>query len=149
MNLLNLQIECPKSISLPQDWGHMLRLILATFPIEEIKARLFRSQEWNLSQKYLRKSRKWKTFQHKISDDLIQKNIYIDAKQEPTRCGNHHNILSLFRGLEGSLTFSHHLCYTIKHTHTSQRVTIARGWERDGWMLNPLHQPLGSYLLEN
>ncbi len=52
-----------------------------------------------------------------------------------TRCGNHHNILPLFGGLEGSLTFSPLLSYTMKHTHTSQKTTIARGWERDGAML--------------
>jgi hypothetical protein len=46
-------------------------------------------------------------------------------------CGNCHNILSLFRGLEGFLTFSPLFSYTIKHTHTSQKAAIARGWERD------------------
>jgi hypothetical protein len=27
------------------------------------------------------------------------------------------------------------LSYTMKHTHTYQKATIARGWERDGSML--------------
>jgi hypothetical protein len=70
--------------------------------------------------------------QKNIRDDLTQKHNYIDANQEFTRCGNRHNILPLFRGLEGSLTFSPLLSYTMKHTHTSQKETIARGWERDG-----------------
>jgi hypothetical protein len=39
----------------------------------------------------------------------------------------------LFGGLEGSLTFSPLLSYTMKHTNTSQKATIA--WERDGRML--------------
>jgi hypothetical protein len=52
--------------------------------------------------------------------------------QEFTRCGNRNNILSIFGGLEGSLTFSPLLSYTMKHTHTSQKATMARGWERDG-----------------
>jgi hypothetical protein len=51
------------------------------------------------------------------------------------RCGNHHNILPLFGGLEGSLTFSHLFSYTIKHTHTSQKATMTKEWEKDGWML--------------
>ncbi len=45
MNSQNLQIKGAKAIRLPQDWGHMLRLILATFPMEEIEERLFKSQE--------------------------------------------------------------------------------------------------------
>jgi hypothetical protein len=44
-----------------------------------------------------------------------------------TRCENRHNILPLFGGLEGSLTLSHLLSYTMKHTHTSQKATMARG----------------------
>jgi hypothetical protein len=87
-----------------------------------------------------------KKIQHKIGDDLSQKHSYIDANQEFTRCGNSHNILPLFRGLDRSLTFSSLLSYTMKHTHTSQKATMARGWERDGCMLNPLYQPMGSYL---
>jgi hypothetical protein len=49
------------------------------------------------------------------------------VNQEFTRCKNHHNILILFGGLEISLTVSHLLSYTMKHTHTSQKATIARG----------------------
>jgi hypothetical protein len=135
MNSQNLQIEGAKVIRLPQDWGHMLRLILATFVMEEIEAKLFKSQEPKSDQKYFWKSRKWKIFQYKIGDDLIQKHSYIDANKESTRCENRHNILPLFGGLEGSLTFSPHLSYTMKHTYTSQKATMATGWERDGWML--------------
>jgi hypothetical protein len=62
-----------------------------------------------------------------------------------TRCGNHHNILPLFGGLDGSLTFSPLLSYTMKHTHTSQKGTIDRGG-RGMDEFFPLHQPLGSYL---
>jgi hypothetical protein len=70
--------------------------------------------------------------QHNIGDDLTQKHDYIDANQEFTRYENHHNIHPLFGGLEGSLNFSPLLSYTLKHTNTSQKATIARGWERDG-----------------
>jgi hypothetical protein len=70
--------------------------------------------------------------QRKIGDDLTQTHSYIDANKEFTRCGNHHNILPLFGGLKGSLTFSPLLSYTMKHTHISQKETIARGWGRDG-----------------
>jgi hypothetical protein len=79
MNSRNLQIKGAKAIWLPQGWGPMLRLILATFPMEEIKERLFKSQERKLGQKYLQKSRKWKIFQHKIGDDLTQTHGCIDA----------------------------------------------------------------------
>jgi hypothetical protein len=54
------------------------------------------------------------------------------------RCGNCHNILPLFGGLEGSLSFSPFLYYTMKHAHTSQKATMARGWERDGSVLTSL-----------
>jgi hypothetical protein len=114
--------------------------------MEEIDEKLLKSQDQKSDQKYLRKSQKWKILQHKIGDDLTQNHGYNDVNQEFIRCGNHYNILPLFGGLEGSLTFSHLLSYTMKHTHTSQKETMARGWERDGWMLNPLHHPLGSYL---
>jgi hypothetical protein len=57
--------------------------------------------------------------QHKIGDDLTKTYSYIDVNQEFTRCENYHNILSLFGALEGSLTFSPLLSYTMKHTHTS------------------------------
>jgi hypothetical protein len=144
MNSQNLQIECAKAIRLPQDWGHMLRLILATFPTEEIEAGLFKSQAWKSGQKYLQKLRK-KSFQHRIGDDLIQKHNYIDANKESTRCGNRHNILPLFGGLERSLTFSPHFSYTMKHTHTYQKANIARGGRGMTECL-PLHQPLGFYL---
>jgi hypothetical protein len=77
---------------------------------------------------------KMKTLQHNIGDDLNQKPDFIDANQEFTRYGKRHNILPLFRGLVGSLTFSPPISYTMKHTHTSQKATMARGWKRDGWM---------------
>ncbi len=48
MNSWNLQIKDAKVIRLPQDWGHMLKLILATFSTEEIEERLFKLQEWKL-----------------------------------------------------------------------------------------------------
>jgi hypothetical protein len=112
--------------------------------VEAQPSNLFHGSNWSktlqitrtkIRPKNLWKSRKWKTFQHKIWDDLIQKHSYIDLNQESTRCENHHNILPIFGGLEGSLTFSPHLSYTMKHTHTSQKATMATGWERDGWML--------------
>jgi hypothetical protein len=59
MNSQNLQIEGAKAIRLPQDWGHMVGLILAKFSKEEIEERLFKSQERKSGQKYLQKSRKW------------------------------------------------------------------------------------------
>jgi hypothetical protein len=70
--------------------------------------------------------------QDNIGDDLTQKHSYIDANQEYTRYRNCHNILPLFGGLEGSLTFPPLLSYTIKHTHTSQKATMVRGGE--GWL---------------
>jgi hypothetical protein len=63
-------------------------------------------------------------FTHK--DQLYSEN------QTSIRCGNWHNILPLIGGLKGSLTFSPLLSYTMKHIHTSQKATMARGWERDG-----------------
>jgi hypothetical protein len=67
------------------------------------------------------KSRKLKIFQHIERGDSIQTHRCINANQEFTKCGNHLNILPLFGGLKGSLTFSSLLTYTTKHTHTSQR----------------------------
>jgi hypothetical protein len=52
MNSRHLQIDGAKSIRLLQDLGHILRLILATFPMEEIEG-LFKSQQRKLAKKYL------------------------------------------------------------------------------------------------
>jgi hypothetical protein len=91
------------------------------------------------------KIKKMETFQHIKRGDSIQTHGCIDANKEFTRCENQPNILSLFRGLEGSLTFSPLLSYTKKHTHISKKETTARG---EGGMDEclPLHQSLGSYL---
>jgi hypothetical protein len=53
MNSQNLQIKGAKAIGLPQDWGHMLRLALGTFPTYEIEEKLLISQNRVLVQKYL------------------------------------------------------------------------------------------------
>jgi hypothetical protein len=79
------------------------------------------------------KIKKMKTFQHIERDVSIQTHGCINENQEFTRCGNRHNILPLFGGLEGSLTFSSLLSYTMKHTHTSQKATMARG-VGEGWL---------------
>jgi hypothetical protein len=47
MNSWNLHIEGAKAIRLPQDSGHMLRLIVATFLMEEIEEVLFKSKNKN------------------------------------------------------------------------------------------------------
>jgi hypothetical protein len=88
MNSRNLQIEGANVIRLSQDWGHMLRLILPTFPMEEIEERFFKSQEQKSDQKYLLKSRNWKIFQHIERGDSIQTHWCIDANQEFTMCEN-------------------------------------------------------------
>jgi hypothetical protein len=53
MNSRNGQIEGAKAIILPQDWGHIVKLILAIFPTEEIEERLLKSKERKSGQKYL------------------------------------------------------------------------------------------------
>jgi hypothetical protein len=74
----------------------MMRLVLAPKSMEGIKEKLLKSRSQKSGQRCLRKSRKWKILQPKIGDDSIQKDSYIDANQESTRCGNHSNILPLF-----------------------------------------------------
>jgi hypothetical protein len=85
----------------------MLRPILATFPTEEIK-----KNPQIIRTKIPPKIKKMKK-------NSIQTHGCIKANQEFTSCGNHPKILPLFRGLEGSLTFSPLLSYTMKHTHAS------------------------------
>jgi hypothetical protein len=82
----------------------MMRLILAPKSMEEIKEELLKSQSKKSGQKYLQKSQKWKILQLKIGDDSTQKDSYIDANQEFTRCENHPSILPLFERLGRSLT---------------------------------------------
>jgi hypothetical protein len=82
----------------------MIRLILAPKSTEGIEEKLLKSWSKKLGQKYLQKSQKWKTLQLKIGDDSTQKDSYIDANQEFTRCENHPNIFPLFGWLERSLT---------------------------------------------
>jgi hypothetical protein len=64
---------------------------------------------------------------------LTHKDQLYWENQTSIRCENHHNMLALFERLEKSLTFSPLLSYTMKHNHTSQKETMARGWERDDW----------------
>jgi hypothetical protein len=91
------------------------------------------------------KIKKIKIFQHKIGDDFIQTHECIDKNQKFISCENCHNILPLFREFEGSLTFSPHISYSMKHTHISQKATMGRGLRGMAECLS-LYQPLGSYL---
>jgi hypothetical protein len=88
---------------------------------------------------------KIKTLQHKIGDDLTQKHDYIDTNQEFTRCGNHHNILTLWRieGISHFLSFP--LLHNEAHPHLS-KMQLCLGGGRGVAECLPLHQPLGSYL---
>jgi hypothetical protein len=108
----------------------MMRLVLAPKPMEGIKNSS--NREIKNQAKNTLKIKKIKNIAAQYRDDLTQKYSYIDANQEFLRCENCYNIIPLFVGLEGTLTFSPHLSYTMKHTHTSQKETMARGWERDG-----------------
>jgi hypothetical protein len=73
-----------------------MRHVLAPKPQKESKKnssnREVKSRAENTSENH----KKWKTLQLKIWDDSTQKDNYIDANQEFTRCGNHPNILPLF-----------------------------------------------------
>jgi hypothetical protein len=128
MNSRHLQIDGAKSIRLLQDLGHILRLILATFPMEEIEG-LFKSQQRKLTQKYLWTSRKWKIFQHIEIGDSIQTHGCIDVNQEFTRCGNHPNILPLFGRLERSLTSLISSLRHEAHPHLGKWRSKAKGVE--------------------
>jgi hypothetical protein len=95
----------------------MMRIILAPKPMEGIKEKLLKSRDRKSGKKCHRKSWKWKTLQLKIGDDSIQKDSYIDANQESTRCGIHPNILPLFGRLERFFTS---LLSSLKHkAHTT------------------------------
>jgi hypothetical protein len=76
-----------------------MRLILAPKSTEWIKEKLLKSRRQKLDKNYLQKSQKWKILQLNKGDESTQKDSYIDANQEFTRCGNHPNILSLFERL--------------------------------------------------
>jgi hypothetical protein len=89
-----------------------MRLILAPKPMEEIDEKLLKSWDW-------KSGLQGATLQHMIGDDLTQAHTYIDANQEFTKCGNIHNILPLFGGLEGSHTFSP-LLHHEAHPHLSK-----------------------------
>jgi hypothetical protein len=97
-----------------------MRLIPAPKLTEEINEKLLKSWDQKSGQKYLWKSQKWKILYHKIWDNLTQTHNYIDANQEFTMCENHHNILPLFGGLEGSLTLSSPLLHHEAHPHRSK-----------------------------
>jgi hypothetical protein len=82
---------------------------------------------------------------YNLETRFTHKNQLYRENQTATRCGTHHNILLIFGGLERSLTFSPLLSYTMRHTHTSQKATIARGGRGMDECL-PLHQHMRSYL---
>jgi hypothetical protein len=73
-------------------------------PTGGIDEKLLKSRDRKSGPKYIQISQKWKTLQHKIGDDLTQNHGYIDANQEFIKCGNHPNIVPLFRRLGRSLT---------------------------------------------
>jgi hypothetical protein len=77
------------------------------------------------------KIKKKKNDPYNLETIFMHKKSVILIESTSTRCGNCHNMLPHFRGLVRSLTFSPFLTYTMKHTHTSQKTTMARGWERD------------------
>jgi hypothetical protein len=82
--------------------------------------------------KNLQKSQKWKTLQRKIGDDSTQKDSYIDANQEFTRCGNHPNILPLFGRFGRSHTSLLSSLRHEAHTTPSKNEDLKlKGWERD------------------
>jgi hypothetical protein len=112
----------------------MMRLILALNSTEWIMEKLLQTRGWKIGQNTLKIMKK-KNHLYNLETRFMHKDQLYWDNQTSIRCGNHHNILPLFGGLEGSLTFSHLLSYTIKHTHTSQKATMAKEWERDGWML--------------
>jgi hypothetical protein len=73
--------------------------------------------------KYLQESQKWKTLQLKIGDDSTQKDSYIDANQESTRCENHPIILPLFGRSGRTLTSLLSSLRHEAHTTTSKMKT--------------------------
>jgi hypothetical protein len=79
----------------------MIRPILAPKSKEGIEEKLLKSWNKKLGQKYLQK---WKNLQLNKGDESTQKDSYIDANQEFTRCGNQPNIFLLFGRLGRSLT---------------------------------------------
>jgi hypothetical protein len=96
--------------------------------------KLLQTHRWKIGRKYSKKPKK-KNDPYNLETRFTHKDQLYWENQTSTRCGNHHNILPLFGGLEGSLIFSPFLSYTMKHIHTSQKATMAREWERDDWML--------------
>jgi hypothetical protein len=120
----------------------MMRLILEPKSMEGIKEKLIQTHGWKIGQKYSQNHKK-KNHPYNLETRFTHKDQLYWENQTSTRCENYHNILPLFGVLEGSLTFSPFISYTMKHTHTSQKATMARGGRGMVECL-PLHQPLGS-----
>jgi hypothetical protein len=115
----------------------MMMLILAPKSTKGIKENLLQTHGWKIRQKYSKNHEKEK-WSIQLGDKIHTQRSTILGESNVYKVWNYHNILPLFRRLEGSLTLSPLLCYTMKHIHTSQKATMARGWERDDWVLTSL-----------
>jgi hypothetical protein len=72
--------------------------------------------------------------QHNIGDDLTKKHSYIlmrikNLQGVKTITTSSHSLKD-WRDLSLSLLSSPLISYTMKYTHTSQKATMARRWER-------------------
>jgi hypothetical protein len=113
-----------------------MKLILALNSMKGIKEKLLQTHRWKIERKYSgnHKKEKWSI---QLGDEihaqwlaiLTESNIYKVWKQP-----QHHSTLWRIGGISHFLS-SPLLSYTMKHTHTSQKGTIARRWERDEWVL--------------
>jgi hypothetical protein len=114
----------------------MMRLILAPKSTEGIEEKLLQTRGWKIRQKYSKNHEKEK-LSIQLGDEIHaqrsaimrESNIYNMWKwpQHPTtlwRIGGISHFLS-----------SPLPSYTMNHTHTSQKASMARGWERDGWVI--------------
>jgi hypothetical protein len=111
-----------------------MRLILASKSIKGIEEKLLQTRRWKIGWKYSINNEK-KNNPYNLETRFTHKDQLYWENQMSTRCGNWYNIVPLFRGLDESLTFFSLLSYTMKHTHTSQKVTMTTGWEMDDWVL--------------
>jgi hypothetical protein len=120
----------------------MMRFILAPKSMEEIKEKFLQTRRWKIRRKYSENHEKEK-WSIQLEDKIHAQRPAILRESNIYKVWNRYNIHPLFGGLDESLTFSHLLTYTMKHTQTSQKATITREWERDGWIANLSTSPWG------
>jgi hypothetical protein len=119
----------------------MMRLVLAPKSMKGIKEKLLQTHGWKIKQKYSKNHEKEK-WSIKFGDKIHAQRSAISRESniyKMWKLSQHPLTLWRIGGiphfLSSPLLSSPLLSYTMKHIDTSQKETMAMGWEMNDWVL--------------